>query len=37
MSNDLALAVSANWCQSMNRALEAVKCVPLAFGDYFKS
>jgi len=34
--NDPAVAVRANWCQRMDRALEAVKDVMLAGDDHLK-
>jgi len=36
MSDDPAMAMRANWCQRVDRALEAIEGVMLASNDYFK-
>jgi len=33
---DLTIAMRADWCQRVNRALEAIECVMLSGYDHFK-
>jgi hypothetical protein len=34
--NDSTIAMRADWCQRVDRALEAIECVMLAGYDHFK-